>query len=168
MEDRKRSIEEMFRSLLAQYVSYTKYLPKRLLDEFEKKTGKLANELMLDDILSIIKDCIRSQSRNTFLVLDGLDECQSDHKQDLLDCLDKIAGWAIPTFHVLVLGRTEFNILSDDLGEVCTEFNLSSSNEQDIDIYLAHLVQSDRDFKSYSEELKILMRDKLNERAEGM
>src|ERR1700761_2976065 len=131
LEDRKRSIEEMFRSILTQYISYTKHCSEKLLREFEMKSkGAITHELMLGDILSIIKDCIRSQPRHTFLVLDGLDECESDNKQDLLDCLVELAGWRIPQFHALLLGRTEFNILIDDLRDAFTQFNLSSYNER--------------------------------------
>jgi hypothetical protein len=173
---RKISVTNMLRTVLAHCVSYTRFQPQQLLNDFEDKArGAITNELTnIPDILSYIKECVQSLSKGSelFLVIDGLNECGMQEKQKMAESMGEVCSWEAPSLHLLLLARTEFfcgvmeRFLHDTTGNQ-DKFNLSSSNRQDIDTYLKHLGRHDHRFSSYSNEIKDRMCEVLGERSQG-
>ena len=125
-----------------------------------------------DELLTAIKSLL-DESKQTFIIIDALDECpkNEDEREHLCNILKEIHNWATPNLHVLVTSRKEVDLdtaLSPivTLGPISiTDNNVSKS---DIRKYVKTRLATDDELVGYPAELKDKVESTLVERAQGM
>ncbi|CAI0652652.1 unnamed protein product [Colletotrichum noveboracense] len=92
-------------------------------------------------------DCLRRISRSfkhTYIIIDALDESpRNEHRQDVLDVLTTMRGWAEPTIHLLVTSRDEVDIR--DTLDPSRDESVAVRNEasnKDIALYITQSLQN--------------------------
>jgi len=96
-------------SVLKQVVNGLEEVPERIVRAFRDREKVIDGQrLMLSEITEILKDI--SSSRCTFIFIDALDECPSEHLENLLDLLNHILQ-SSPGTRLFTTGRP--HILSE-------------------------------------------------------
>jgi hypothetical protein len=107
----------------------------------------------------------------TFVILDALDEC--NHRNELLEDIEKIKGWKKEKLHILVTSRKEPDIeehltpLVCDKGIICIQ---SALVDNDIRLYVRARLQNDSRLKRWHKmpEIQLEIERTLMEKANGM
>lgn len=121
------------------------------------------------DLDQTLREVIR-QSSNTYLVIDALDECESERVQgQLLKFLNTLA-MDIPNLHILSTSRPEFNIRAAFDGLEATKFRVpfdDSAVDSDIHEHLGMLM-SQQPYTRWSQALQSKVVSELSQKADGV
>lgn len=121
------------------------------------------------DLDQTLREVIR-QSSNTYLVIDALDECESERVQgQLLKFLNTLA-MDIPNLHILFTSRPEFNIRAAFDGLEATKFRVpfdDSAVDCDIHEHLGMLM-SQQPYTRWSQALQSKVVSELSQKADGV
>ncbi|KAJ5620333.1 hypothetical protein N7510_004317 [Penicillium lagena] len=106
-DDSKQSDHGMLRALLLQLSTQLREGEKDL-EQLQRiyKSGTPPVGVLLDTLRSIL-----SRFHETFILLDGLDECPRDRgREDVLRGIETIRKWSLPGLHILVTSRNDLDI----------------------------------------------------------
>jgi hypothetical protein len=121
-------------------------------------------------LLTAIKSLLDG-SRQTFIIIDALDECPNtgDERRDLCNILEKFHSWAQPNLHLLVTSRKEAD-LCEALGSFVTlrPISVQDNVKSDISKYVRSKLASDPDLRKWSDEIRTEIEETLVEGAQGM
>ena len=111
----------------------------------------------------------------TYLIMDALDECPNiigmpTAREKVLKFVEDLVGLSLPSVHICVSSRPEFDIRSslEPLAPFCMFLDDESGQKTDISGYINSVVHSDRRIRTWSAENKQLVIDTLSDRADGM
>ena len=161
----------LYRNMLHSLVyQLCKQCPQPLRDLYNRKDNG-SKEPTVEELLYVLKITASSFSQ-TYIVLDGLDECGGSERTDVLKFLTDIQSWNLEPLHVLAASRPEQEIKEtmDTLRGAC-HVNLYDSKSQindDIKVYLDSVLQDDSHLNKWGPTEKARVRDTLVERADGM
>lgn len=118
----KQKVAHLLRSILSQLVRQAESIPDPVIILYDKY---LHSQPPTDRLLSAIK-CMANGHKNTFLIIDALDECpnQNAERSDLCNVLRVIKEWAASNFHVLVTSRRAVDLV-ESLDPLCTIGSIS-------------------------------------------
>ena len=144
--------------------------PDPLIDLY-KRTNDGSRQPAVDELLDVLKKSAGSFSE-TYIVLDGLDECVGSERTAVLRLLADIQSWDLEPLHVLAASRPEQEIKEtmDTLHGTC-HIDLHDTKSQindDIKVYLDSVLQDDSHLNKWGPTEKARVRDTLVERADGM
>ena len=102
-DTQKQKVAHLLRSILSQLVCQAECIPDPVITLYD---NYLHSQPPTDRLLSAIK-CMANGHKNTFLIIDALDECpnQNAERSDLCNVLREIKEWAASNLHVLVTSR---------------------------------------------------------------
>ncbi|KAJ3547221.1 hypothetical protein NM208_g1628 [Fusarium decemcellulare] len=103
----------------------------------------------------------------TTLVLDAMDECDPESRQDLLDTLDHIVKQKYPAVRLFISSRRDADIRRhfEDRPKIEVE---ASCSQHDIGVFVEMKLQGVKNFQSRSPELRQLIKKTLMAKNEGM
>jgi hypothetical protein len=165
----KQKYEKMIRSLITQLSLRCASMPRVLAALFSSCMN--GEQQPTSDTLLTTLQQMTQEFNEIFVILDALDECKE--RQELLEDIDKIAGWRKGKLHILVTSRREkdieesLDILANDQRKVCIQ---SALVNDDIRAYVQKRLQSDQNLKRWrnkpdvQEEIKMQLMGK----ADGM
>jgi len=165
----KQKYEGMIRSLITQLSLRCVSTPRVLAALFSSCMN--GEQQPTSDTLLTTLQQMAQEFNEIFVILDALDECKE--RRELLEEIDKIAGWRMGKLHILVTSRREkdieesLDILANDQRKVCIQ---SALVNDDIRAYVQKRLQSDQNLKRWrnkpdvQEEIKMQLMGK----ADGM
>ena len=165
----KQKYEKMIRSLITQLSLRYKSTPRVLAALFSScMNGE--RQPTSDALLTTLQQMIR-EFDGIFIILVALDECEE--RRELLEDINKIAGWKTEKLHILATSRREKDIeesldsLINDQGKVCIQ---SALVNDDIRAYIQKRLQSDQNLKRWRRkpEVQREIETKLMGKADGM
>ena len=165
----KQQHEKMLRSLIVQLFAQCMNIPP-ILESLYSSCTNGEHQPAYDSLLSTLHTMMRD-FRDTYLVLDALDECSK--RKELLLCIEELAGWRDLNLHILTTSRREKDIedsmkpLVDDQRRICIQ---SALVDGDIRIYIHSRLQVDRDLRRWRDrpEVQQEVEDTLMGKADGM
>ena len=136
-----------------------------------KRTTDGSRQPTVDELLDVLRKSIGFLGQ-TYIVLDGLDECVGSERTKVLKFLAKVKSWDLEPLHILAASRPEQEIKEtmDTLCGAC-HVDLHDAKSQindDIKVYLDNVLQNNSHLKKWGPTEKALIRDTLVERADGM
>ena len=110
-----------------------------------------------------------------YLVLDALDECPNDSgfptsREKVLELVKIVVDLAHTNVHLCITSRPEFDIRAtlEPLATQKLSLHDESGQKQDIINYVAVVVRSDKKMQRWRDDEKVLVIEKLTEKADGM
>ncbi|KAL8848571.1 MAG: hypothetical protein Q9221_006404 [Calogaya cf. arnoldii] len=145
------------------------HIPEALEKNFPRGYGEDTHTLIFDDLVDLVILAI-GQTTLTYILVDGLDECERDARKDMSRFIDRLQGLGSPTTKIFISCRQVDQILRS-LQEVPTIDLTPSALEDDIRLFVAASVNS----RMASGELRIRdpdlaknITDELVDKAHGM
>ena len=165
----KQYHDKMLRSLIMQLSSNHQSIPEPLLSFF-KSCQDGAKPPQTKDLETLLKALIDLYEK-TFIVLDGLDECED--RQELLNFIESAIGWKSQKLNVIMTSRKlkDFEDLFDAEMEERSRLSIQNENvDEDIRSYVHGKLQNDRKFKRWQGQPKVRqeIETKLMEKSDGM
>ena len=162
---RSRQCDTLVRALVKQIAGYnakTRKILEDLYDEFDA-----GNQLVdSDELKNPLKDLLNAVDK-VYIVIDALDE--SSEVQEVLDLLEEICDWQIPSVHLLASSRKspEIEFALKPLVSSQVPMRNDSVNE-DISRHIEHQLQKRREFARWTADIKAEIRTRLVEDSKGM
>jgi hypothetical protein len=110
-----------------------------------------------------------------YLVVDALDECPNNSgmptaREEVLELINDLVGLCLPDLHICVTSRPEIDIQTtlEPLTSLCVSLHTQSGQKKDIVDYVSSVVYSDTKMRRWREEDRLLVIERLSERADGM
>ena len=110
-----------------------------------------------------------------YLIVDALDECPNNSgmptaREEVLDLINDLVGLCLPDLHICVTSRPEIDIQTtlEPLTSLCVSLHTQSGQKKDIVDYVSSVVYSDTKMRRWREEDRLLVIERLSERADGM
>ncbi|KAF8333766.1 ankyrin repeat-containing domain protein [Amanita rubescens] len=137
------------------------------MDKLYNKHDKLSLPTR-DELLTLLLELLQG-FRETYVVIDALDECDDDYHKLFDTVIKVIHKWQLPHFHLLVTSRREKDIISNMEELVPTELHLSAGLVgSDIISYINLAIENDGRLKRWSPEIQQVMKNSLIGGANGM
>jgi hypothetical protein len=150
----KQDPKLMLRSLLCQLVQRLVIIPKGVEALFSScENGR--REPPLHALLEVIRQAAREFTQ-VYLVLDALDECTQ--RSELMDVLEKVAGWQLNNLHLLMTSRKERDIessLEDYIEEEDTLCLQRDIVDKDIQLYVQQRLSRDKSLAKWNKDLAV-------------
>jgi hypothetical protein len=110
--------------------------------------------------------------RNTFIIIDALDECPSENgeRRDLCNALGEIKEWAASNLHLLVTSRREAALI-ESLEPLCTIDSISiqgAAVQSDIQKFVRSELSIDRRLQKWPADIQDDIEKSLVRGANGM
>ncbi|KAJ5472932.1 hypothetical protein N7530_006933 [Penicillium desertorum] len=164
-DESKRDCPGMLRALLLQLSAQLQGAEGDIQELFELyKSGTPPVKALLNSLRKTI-----CRFNDTYILLDALDESPRDNKREgVLDAVQTIRQWDLPTLHLLVTSRNEMDIRLSL--EVPSSQDISMKNtdtDTDIQNFISYQLRNDsklRQWKSRHEEIQ----EKLTSKAQGV
>jgi Cdc6-like AAA superfamily ATPase len=116
----KQDAELMLRSLLCQLLQRSFTITKGV-DVLYLACDNGRRQLLLHTLLEVTSQ-VMQQFTHVYIVLDALDECMQ--RRELMDVLEKVAGWQLDNMHLLMTSRKERDIESSLESYVKEEYTI--------------------------------------------
>ena len=168
--------DEILRSLLEQLASTdtTSEIRDPVVKAYKEKKneaeGRTPQKLNLDETINIILALL--ETNGAFIVIDGLDECDSTRRQDLLLAMQRLVQYSKRLLKVFISSRDDNDIVSSL--RTCPNVSISvTDNSKDIgrfvDSHVEKAIQEKRLLcGNVSDGLKLHIIKTLSEKAGGM
>ena len=161
----KQRHDNLIRSLVVQLSVQSPNTPEALNMLYSRcQDGQ--RQPTVDDLTTTLQH-ILGGFRETFLVLDALDECTE--REELLALIERIIGWKIGKLHTLVTSRREREIEEalEPLitGQICIQSALVNA---DISIHLRERLQNDPKLNRWPVKVQMEVEATLTDGAHGM
>ena len=165
----KQQHEKMVRSLIIQLSSQC-VNTSRILESLYSSCTNGARQPDYDSLLSTLHQMMGCL-KETYLILDALDEC--GERQGLLKTVEELASWKDANVHLLMTSRKEKDIedsiepLLNGQGKICIQSVLVN---EDIRTYVRGRLQTDRELKRWRKDIEAQreIENTLMEKADGM
>ena len=138
---------------------------------------KRGSEQATDEALAqCLKNMLMGMGRvPIYLIVDALDECPNDSgipssREKVLDLVKELVELRQPNLRLFITSRPEFDIRTM-LQPLATQqlcHHDESGQKQDIVDYVTFVVQSDKKMMKWRDDEKIMVIEKLTEKADGM
>ncbi|KAL4867877.1 hypothetical protein BDV12DRAFT_186298 [Aspergillus spectabilis] len=104
----------------------------------------------MDALLSSLKNVI-CKFRDSYILLDALDECPRDHeREDVLQTIKTMRDWNLPGFHLLVTSRNELDIRQSLQSPSTAEVKMRNAEiEKDITNFVSYRLSHDPGFQKW-------------------
>ncbi len=147
----KQDPERMLRSLLCQLLQDPVTIPKGV-DPLFSSCANGQHRPSIDVLLQIMEQMVQ-QFTQVYIVLDALDECAQ--RPELLDVLERLAGWQPHNLHLLMTSRKERDIESSLESYINTEDIVSLQREvvdKDIQRYVRQRLSNDKALSKWEKD----------------
>ena len=130
----------------------------------------------VDSLAQCLKDMLTMMGQvPIYLIMDALDECPNDSgipslREEVLELVKELVELHHPNLHLCVTSRPEFDIRTT-LGPLATQqvsLHDESGQKRDIINYVTFIVRSDKWMKTWRDEEKEMIIEKLTEKVDGM
>ncbi|KAJ7826554.1 ankyrin repeat-containing domain protein [Mycena olivaceomarginata] len=143
----KQSLRGMLSSIIFQLEEQLLDAPSPLLALFGN-LGLGAHEPSIPELTACLKELIVALSaRPIFIILDALDECSKP--DELARVLGDLLQWGKGCVHVFVTSRPEDAVVKELRPLTTCELDLSSVIQDDISLYLGHVMSKEHPFRSW-------------------
>jgi hypothetical protein len=160
----KQRYENLIRSLVVQLSRQSTNIPEALNVIYSRRQEvQQQQQPTTDDIVLTLQDML-GDFRQSFIILDALDECTE--REELLGL---IVNWKLEKLHILVTSRRE-NDIEDTLtplitGQICIQSALINA---DIHVHIRERLQNDRKLRKLPKDMQIEIEKTLMDGANGM
>ncbi|KAK6517725.1 hypothetical protein TWF506_004907 [Arthrobotrys conoides] len=139
-------------SLLHQMLYYSQNLPQRLLDDLESrfKDKASSSRVLLQDIQRFLVDIIQNNQANSYIVVDGLDECNDKERGSILRILKKLLEDTPQSLKILISSRGSQDMIRSL--QNFQQLDLKGSNQSDIEAFISRRIQ-DKELEGQLPEL---------------
>ena len=140
------------------------------LRDLYKRTNDGSQQPTVDELLGTLKKTIGSYSQ-TYIVIDALDECISSELGEVLKFLAEVKTWNLKSLHILASSRPEQEIMEavDSLHTCTVDLHDAHSRiKDDIRVYLDNVLETDSRLKKWGPTERVLIKETLSTRADGM
>ena len=165
----KQDVKGFLASLLTQVVGAFRFLPKPLLELFQRhslRNPERPTPPAIDELKRALVGVLSIQL-TTFIVVDALDECKQSGL--LLDTLGAIFDQTGSNCRFLLTSRAENDIQRSFQKQNIKSLQIRSSNvDQDVAIYVSTVLETDDRLRAYRKEIKELIAATLKDGAKGM
>ena len=141
----------MIRSLISQLLQQCVKVPATLETLFSS-CGNGQRQPSLEALLEVMHQIIQEYPQS-YIVLDALDECTN--RAELIDILERIAGWQLKELHLLVTSRKERDIESllegivDKQNTICLQSKLV---DKDIHTFVRQRLFNDKGLRKWQKD----------------
>ena len=143
----------MLTGLLKQVVSGLEAIPEEIDRAFQKaKQGSDGRGLSVSEVLKLLPAALRSHKR-TFICIDALDECVTEHRPEFLRLLHSIVRDS-PNVRLFVTGRPHIQAELEEHHSSTLQIILFKPAKADIRIYLEMKLKDDPFPRAMDSELK--------------
>ena len=142
----------MLVSLLKQVVDGLGAIPAEIGDAFEAKQGSNGRGLSVSDVLKLLEAAFKCNER-TFICIDALDECATEHRPEFLRSLHSIVRNS-PNVRLFVTGRPHIQTELEKHHGKSLHFILFKPVKGDIRRYLEMKLEDDSFCEAMDSELK--------------
>jgi hypothetical protein len=165
----KQTVEGILLSLLTQLLYQSRDIPSAITQLYSQHQHERPSSSSLKHALKSILAAFSS----VFLIVDALDECFGDERASLLKFVREInTAWVLEGLHLVVTSRPETDIEKalKSLHTNSYQIDLSQSEiSTDIATYVESVLhEPGSSFSDWTEETKVLARDSLLQKANGM
>ncbi|OQE24172.1 hypothetical protein PENFLA_c010G02274 [Penicillium flavigenum] len=164
-DESKRDCSGMLRALLLQLSAQLQGAEGDIQELFELyKSGTPPVKALLNSLRKTI-----CRFNDTYILLDALDESPRDNKREgVLDAVQTIRQWNLPTLHLLVTSRNEMDIRLSLEAPSSQDISMKNPDtDRDIQNFISYQIRNDsklRQWKSRHEEIQ----EKLTSKAQGV
>ena len=118
--------------------------------------------------MRVLKELCRP-FKQTYIVLDALDECTGPERSNVLSFIETLVGWGFDNVHLLATSQKEPEIERRLESLNCSHLDLEMALiDQDIQIYVRAMLAGDESFGHRRDREKKLIEDTLMNGATGM
>jgi len=173
----KKHRRNLLPSLLIQLSSWSEprlNILSRLYSTFNTGKGQPSEPILVQ----CLKDMLMAPSVSqlpTYIILDALDECPNTFgiptpREHVLRLVKDLVDLHLPNLHVCATSRMEIDIYTalEPLASGHLSLHDQLGQKRDIAEYVSAVVQSDTKMKSWREDDRKLVIEKLSEKADGM
>jgi hypothetical protein len=150
----KQDAELMLRSLLCQLLQRSFTINKGV-DVLYSACDKGQRQPSLHALLEVTSQ-VMQQFTHVYIVLDALDECMQ--RRELMDVLEKVAGWQLDNMHLLMTSRKERDIESSLESYVKEEYTICLQRDvvdKDIQRYVQQRLSNDKTLAKWNKDAAI-------------
>ena len=174
-EDKKKDLRGLLTSVLFQLCDQSdSYHP--VLSTFYSTYHNGARTPSEDELIRCLIDLFKlPESRQVYLIVDGLDECPSTSslsspREELLSLLEDLVGEKLPNLRICVTSRPEVDIktILEPLAFRSVSLQDAPGQQKDIRDYIESVVRANIKMKNWSPRLKQHVTDVLTRKADGM
>lgn len=169
-EEAKQTISGFLRSMLIQLACSGMDFPLELQNLYRQCESKGQQPTVSD--LSGVFFSILKQCKQTFLIIDALDECSPKYSPDregMLGLLDKLKQETTYQINVLILSRQELDIENALRLAICRKIRIQNESvDEDIRLHVRNLLADDLRLKRISPLMKAEIEISLVNGAHGM
>lgn len=156
--------------MLVQLACISMEFPSELQNLYRQRESKAQQPTVSD--LSGVFFSILKQCKQTFLVIDALNECSAKYSPDregMLGLLDKLKQETTHQVNVLILSRQELDIENELHLAVCRRIRIQNESvDEDIRLHVRNLLADDLRLKRISPLMKAEIETSLVNGAHGM
>jgi hypothetical protein len=171
-EAKKQGMEPFIRSLIRQLLAVDEYIPQFLVTMYKQFRSK-GQSPSLRDYESVLKRILEGSKKETFIVLDALDEypqsTSSSTRREVTKLLTALVKEHKSSLHLLVTSRDETDIRDAfeqvSLHSVCLE---AAKVDSDILKYVRSCLADDDRFSDSTQSLKDEIEQVVGRGAQGM
>ena len=129
-----------------------------------------------DSLMQCLKDMLAIMEQvPTYLIIDALDECPNDSgipslREQALELVTELVELRRQNLRLCITSRPEFDIHTTLRPLATQQLSLHDENgqKQDINAYITSIVRSDTKMKTWRDDDKDMVIEKLTEKADGM
>jgi hypothetical protein len=150
-DPQKRLPELMVRSLISQLSQQCIKVPTAL-EALSSSCDNGHRHPSLDSLLEVLQQIIEDFP-HSYVILDALDECTN--RTELMDILERVAGWRVEKLHVLVTSRKERDIESSLECFVDQQNSVNVQNDlvdKDIQTYIRQRLSDDKILRKWQKD----------------
>ena len=133
-----QTLDNLLGNLLRQLIQELEHVPSSLMELYAHHHSRSTSPSS-DELVKIL-DPILSSFSETFLIVDGLDECEESLRWDLLEELEKFQ----PKLRLLITSRY-LDTISEDL-ELFERFEIRAKPE-DLELYIDHQMKKNKNLR---------------------
>ncbi|KAH7007611.1 hypothetical protein EDB80DRAFT_718896 [Ilyonectria destructans] len=166
--ERRNTAQSILRGLLWQlFRQYPELLSDRIRENYQHRGRELFESF--DALWGLLMDIATKSNHHVFCIIDGLDECEKESEQDLLNQIQATFEHVNPAIKLsmLILSRPH-----DDIRESLSQYrhqdlSLLPQLRQDVARYIDHQLDHLSKYKRYSKSTKSEVKMILEAKAEG-
>jgi ankyrin repeat domain-containing protein 50 len=171
-DTQKQNATNFLSSVLCQLCCKVLDLPLKIKEIYLRFTNGSFKATVHDLVAAVSGFARTEQLDDIFIVADALDECPTfkGEREEVLDVIRDIVALSPSNLHLIVTSRPELDI-KEKLSTVPTLSSLSIQNSDakvDIKTYIADCLAKDSKLKGWSNDVKVLIEDRLANGAKGM
>ena len=164
-DESKQQTKSLVRSLIVQLLARAPEIPQAFLNMYSShRNGE--QQPSYGGLQKILQSLIRT-AKNSFLIIDALDECTE--RPELLDLLKETAEWNLDNLHILATSRKETDIEVRMLEMKVKQLDIRSDLiSDDIRVHVHKMVYEDSRLNGLPEGLLAEMEEALVKKSQGM